>query len=552
MSATHPDPAPAGGTAPKPRAPSPFAPFRERAFLVLWLATVLSNVGTWMHDVAAGWLMTSLAPSPLMVAMVQAATTLPIFLFALPAGALADIVDRRKLLIGVQLLLAVVALALGIVVYQGFATPWLLLAFTFALGTGAALTAPAWQSIVPRLVPRPMLQPAVAMNSVGINISRAIGPALAGFIIVALGIAAPFLINAASYLLVVAALIWWRPRSGPQRTLPPEHLLGAIRAGLRYARASGPLRATLCRAVAFFVFASAFWALLPLIVRETLEAGPELYGILLACVGAGAVGGALALPALRAKIGPDRLTMAGTVGMAAVLVVAAVVREPVAVAAASLLAGASWIAVLTSLNVSAQIALPDWVRARGLSIFVMVFFGSMSVGSLIWGQMANVFGIPTALLVAATGALAMVPLTIRWKLHRGEALDLAPSMHWPAPIVADELDGDRGPVMVTVEYRIDPAHAEAFVAVMDELSRERRRDGAYEWQLFADASDSGRWLEYFLVASWLEHLRQHERVTVADRDLQNRVRAIHIGDTPPVVSHLIAPQRIRLARDGVS
>jgi MFS family permease len=547
MSATHPDPAPAGGTAPKPRAPSPFAPFRERAFLVLWLATVLSNVGTWMHDVAAGWLMTSLAPSPLMVAMVQAATTLPIFLFALPAGALADIVDRRKLLVGVQLALAVVALALGLVVYQGFATPWLLLAFTFVLGTGAALTAPAWQSIVPRLVPRPMLQPAIAMNSVGINISRAIGPALAGFIIVALGIAAPFLINAASYLLVVAALIWWRPSPGPQRALPPEHLFGAIRAGLRYARASGPLRATLCRAGAFFVFASAFWALLPLIVRETLAAGPELYGILLGCVGAGAVGGALLLPTLRAHVGSDRLTMGGTLGMALVLVVAATVRNPVAAAAASLLAGASWIAVLTSLNVSAQIALPDWVRARGLSIFVMVFFGSMSAGSLIWGQTANLVGIPASLVLAAAGAVLLLPLTRRWKLQQGEGLDLAPSMHWPAPVVAAEPDGDRGPVMVTVEYRIDPARADEFVAAMDGLSRERRRDGAYRWDLFADASDPGRYLEYFLVASWHEHLRQHERVTVADRDLQDRIRPFHVGAAPPVVSHFIAPLRGRRA-----
>lgn len=519
---------------------SAWSPFRHRAFVVLWTATVVSNVGTWMHDVGAGWLMTSLAPSPMMVALVQAATTLPIFLFALPAGALADIVDRRKILLTVSLFFAVVTAVLGSLVWLGLVTPWVLLVFTFLLGTGAAFTAPAWQAIVPKLVPHEDLQSAVALNSVGINISRAIGPALGGLIIATLGIAYPFLLNAVSFLCVIAALVWWKPPAQAARHLPAERFSGAIRTGLRYARANKPLRDTLVRAVAFFLFASAYWALLPLIARQVLGGGPELYGILLACVGAGAVGGALFLPKLKAWLGPDRLVAAGTLGTALVLVVFATIANDYAAAAVSLLAGASWIAVLSSLNVSAQVALPEWVRARGLSVFLMIFFGSMTIGSLIWGRTAEAFGIPATLLAAAAGAVLAAALSWRWKLQLGAALDLAPSMHWPAPMVAGEVEADRGPVMVTIEYRIDPANAPDFIAAAEELSQERKRDGAFSWGLFEDVAEPGRYLEYFLVESWLEHLRQHERVTHADRALQDHVQSFHRGDAPPRVTHLLA------------
>ena len=536
----------AAATAPKsapPTSASALAPFGHAAFAVLWTATVVSNIGTWMHDVAASWLMTSLSPSPLMVALVQTATTLPVFLFALPAGALADIIDRRKLLLAVQAMAGVVAAALGALVVLDRVTPVVLLVFTFLMGTGAAFVAPAWQAIVPKLVPREQLQPAVALNSVGINLSRAVGPALAGLIIATVGTWLPFLLNALTFVCVVAALLWWRPPPAPQRNLPPEHLFGALRAGLRYVRASVPLRATLARAVVFFVFASGYWALLPLIARELLGGGATLFGILLGCVGAGAVSGAMLLPNLRAVLGLDRLVAAGTIGTAATLLIFALVRDPYVAAATSLIAGASWIAVLSSLNVSAQTALPDWVRARGLSVFVTVFFGSMSLGSVIWGQLASVFGIPAALLAAAAGALVTLPLSLRWRLGQGEAPDLAPSMHWPAPAVSGELAGDRGPVMVTVEYRVEPAQATAFLAVMDELAGERRRDGAYAWGLFEDAAEPGRFLESFLVESWLEHQRQHERVTNADADVQAGARRFHLGEGGPIVQHFIAPTR---------
>ena len=522
-------------------APSAWAPFGQAAFVVLWTATVVSNIGTWMHDVGAGWLMTELSPSPLVVAAVQAATTLPVFLFALVAGAVADIVDRRKLLILVNTLMAGVAASLALLVALDLVTPVVLLVFTFLLGTGAAFMAPAWQAIVPRLVPRPQLSSAVALNSMGINVSRAVGPALAGFLIVALGLAAPFAVNAVSFLGIIAALLWWRPPPGPARRLPPERVGSAIRAGLRYAVNSGPLRATLIRAAGFFAFASAYWAMLPLIAREVLGGGPTLYGVLLAAVGAGAVLGALVLPKIRAILGPDRAVVAGTLGTAAVLVLFAVVPSMAVATIASALAGLSWITVLSSLHVSAQTALPDWVRARGLSIFLTVFFGAMAGGSLVWGQLASLAGIPTALLIAAAGACLAVPLTWRAKLSQGEAMDLAPSMHWPAPVAVTEEAAAHGPVMIQVRYDVAAADRDTFLDQMRDLARARRRGGGYDWTLMQDAADPERFVETWFEASWLDHLRHHERVTGTDRDLQERIRALHRGENAPRVAHFLSP-----------
>jgi MFS family permease len=520
---------------------SPWAPFAHLPFAVLWVATVISNVGTWMHDVASGWLMTSLSPSPLMVALVQAATTAPVFLLALPAGAFADLVDRRRLLLVVMAFLAIATLALGLLVLAGQINAWVLIGFTLVSGAGASFVAPAWQAIVPQLVPRAALQPAVALNSVGINISRAIGPALAGLIIASFGIAWPYLLNAASFLVVIAALLWWRPPPRPQSHLPAERFWSAVRAGLRYARSSGPLRSTLIRAVAFFLFASAYWALLPLIARQELGGGPELYGLMLGAMGLGAVAGAVVLPTLKARLGVDALVAVGTVGTALVLVVFALVRRPDAAVLASLLAGASWIAVLSSLNVSAQLALPDWVRARGLSIFITVFFGAMTLGSLIWGQLASLLGIPTTLAIAAAGALLGALVTFRWKLQQGAALDLSPSAHWPEPLVARNVEPDRGPVMVTIDYRIEPENAAAFLTAMAGLEAERRRNGAYAWGLFENAAEPGHYLEYFTEESWLGHLHHHDRVTEADRALQSSIRALQLGGRDPIVTHYLAP-----------
>jgi predicted MFS family arabinose efflux permease len=350
-------------------------------------------------------------------------------LFALPAGALADIVDRRRLLIAVQILMGLVAALLAVLVLVGAMTPWLLLAFTFIAGVGAALVAPAWQAIVPQLVPRSDLSAAVALNGVGINISRAIGPALAGLIISALGMSGPFFLNAASFIGVILALLWWRAAPAREQSLPVERFNNAIRLGLRYAHESRPLRATLGRSASFFLFASAYWALLPLIARDQVAGGPSFYGILLGMIGVGAVIGAFALPQLKVWLGPDLLMAAGAADTALALLIFALAREPVLALVASFLAGVTWIAVLSCLNVSAQVALPDWVRARGLAVFVTVMFGAMTLGSVIWGQAAESFGLPIALQAAAAGALVAIALTWRWKLQSGDGIDLAPSMH---------------------------------------------------------------------------------------------------------------------------
>lgn len=508
---------------------------------MLWTATVLSNIGTWMNDVGAAWLMTSLSPSPLMVAAVQAATTLPIFLFALPAGALADIVDRRRLLLVVNLLLALTAGLLALVVARGAMTAPLLLAFTFALGTGAAFVAPAWQAVVPKLVSPAQLPAAIALNSLGINVSRAIGPAMAGVLIASISIVAPFLLNALSFVVIVAALLWWRMPPAAARTLPPERMAQAIRAGLRYARHSGPLRAALLRALAFFLFASSYWALLPLVIRQQLGGGPTLYGVILGAIGAGAVSGALLLPRLRGRLGPNGTLLLGSMGTVIALLVFAWVAVPAAAVVGALIAGASWITVLSTLHVAAQTALPDWVRARGLSIFLTVFFGAMTLGSLAWGQLASMFGIALTLSIAALGALLALLLTARVRLDAAGPLDLAPSAHWPAPL-APTASHDRGPVLVQIEYQVQVEHRLEFLRVLQALGSARRRNGAFGWGVMEDAEDASRLIEYFFEASWLQHLRHHQRVTGDDRALQQRLREWLLPGSGPTVRHLLAPE----------
>lgn len=522
-------------------ASSAWSPFCHATFTVLWTATVISNVGTWMYNAASGWLMTSLNPDPLIVSLVQVATSLPMFLFAVPAGALADIIDKRRFLIVIESATTIVSAIIAALVWLSLVTPGTLLLFTFLLGAAAALTAPAWQSVVPQLVPKQDLSAAVAANSVGINISRALGPALAGVIIAGFEIAAPFWLNAISNLAIIGALLWWRsPPRAPNR-LPAEQFLRAIVTGFRHARHNRHLRATLIRAVGFFLFASAYWALLPLVARSQVAGGPELYGVLLGAIGAGAVGGAFILPWLKTKLGPDRLVAAGTIGTAITLVLFGLAREPVTALFASIIAGISWIAVLASLNVSAQVALPNWVRGRGLAMFVTVFYGAMTVGSAIWGQVAGMVGLPDTHFVAAVGALIAIPLTWHWKLQTGVGVDLTPSMHWPAPVISHEIEHDRGPVLVTIDYRIEPRNREAFLHALESLAQERRRDGAYAWSVFEDAAQEGRFLETFLVESWLEHLRQHQRVTNADRVLQKAVQKFH-AEGMPKVTHFIAAE----------
>ncbi|MEM6819059.1 MAG: MFS transporter [Pseudomonadota bacterium] len=524
---------------------SAWAPFRHSAFALLWTATLVSNIGTWMHDVGAGWLMTTLNPRPEVVTLVQAATTLPIFLFALFAGTLADRIDKRKLLVTVNLMLVAVIGSLAALVALERVTPVLLIVYTFVIGTGAAFMGPAWQSIVPELVPRDVLKPAIALNSMGLNISRAIGPAVAGFLITTVGLAAPFALNAVSHVLIVVPLLMWRRPAVKRAALPPEPLGAAMMTGLRHAAHNAPLKATLIRAVGFIVFASAYWSLLPLVARATPGGGAQLYGVLLTAIGAGAVFGALMLPKVRNRLDTNLVAAMGVVVTASAMLLLALISQLHMAVAAAFLGGLGWIAVLTSLNISAQTALPNWVRARGLAVFMMVFFGSMAIGSTLWGQVAGATSVDLALIVSAIGALLAIPLTWSSKLGQGEQLDLSPSSYWPAPAVSRDISQaeDRGPVMITIEYSISVSKSHEFLAAIHELSGERYRDGAYDWGVYQDVEHPERWVEWFLVSSWNEHLRQHERVTVHDQELQRAVRALHEAPEPPAVRHLLAPKR---------
>ena len=337
---------------------------------------------------------------------------------------------------------------------------------------------------------------------------------------------------------MIAVLLLWRPPASTVRGLPAERLGGAIRAGVRYARNNRPLRATLVRAVGFFLFASAYWALLPLVARNQLQGGPGLYGTLLAAIGAGAVGGAFLLHRARVRAGADGVVMLGEAGTALALVLFGMAREGWVAVVACLLAGISWIGVLATLNVSAQTVLPDWVRGRGLAAYVTVFFGTMTVGSALWGLVAERVGLAPTHYLAAAGALLALWLTRRWKLQSGPAADLTPSMHWPEPVLAPGVNEDAGPVLVTVEYRVPAEHREAFLTALGSLARERRRDGAYDWNLFQDSARPERMIETWLVDSWLEHMRQHRRVTRADQAIEQRVA--RFSREAPRITHYVA------------
>lgn len=349
-----------------------------------------------MHDIGAGWLMTSLSPTPVMVALVQTATTLPIFFLAMPAGALSDILDRRRYLVVIQIWMGCVAAFLGFLTLSGLTTAWVLVALTFAMGVGTAMMMPAWAAVVPELVPRQELQPAIALNSLGINVARAIGPALAGVIVSLAGTGAVFVLNAVSYLGVIVVLVRWQRQAAPTG-LPSERFLGAMRAGFRFARYAPELQAAVIRGLGFFLFASASWALLPLIARNLEAGGPQAFGILVGSIGAGAVAGAFVLPTLREKFSRDTLVAGATVLYAGALLVLATIDRLLPLTLAMAVSGMAWITVLSSLQVAAQMALPNWVRSRGLAVFMTIFMGSMALGSLLWGSVAQLYGIPQSL-----------------------------------------------------------------------------------------------------------------------------------------------------------
>jgi len=519
-------------------ATSPWSPFQHPVFRALWLANMVSNIGTFMQTVGAAWLMTSLSAMAVLVALVQAASIFPMFLLALPAGALADIIDRRRLLLATQTWMMAAAAVLAALTLLGATSPSVLLGFTFLLGLGAAMNAPAWQAIVPELVPRTELARAISLNGAGFNLSRAVGPALGGAMVAWAGAGATFILNAVSFLGVIVVLYRW-PRPISDAALPAERMAAAIHTGLRYVRHSPRLKAVLWRTGIFMIFTSSLWALLPLVVRNELGGSSADYGILLGCFGAGAVAGAALLPRMQRHI-PGEALLAGMTALAgAMIAVPALVPNLAALVVAMLLSGAAWLVIVSIFNVAIQIAVPAWVRARVLAVYMLVFAGGLSGGSAAWGAIATHQGIKAALLFSAGGLVLALLAAIRFRIILDEESDLTPSLHWPEPHLILEPRPEQGPVLITIEYVIEPGQSSQFTQAMRALSVIRRRDGAIRWGLFQDAANPGRFLETFIVETWMEHRRQHERMTVADRSIEEQAFAFHIGDGRPRVDHLL-------------
>lgn len=517
-------------------------PLRQSLFRGFLLASLVSNVGTWMHDVGASWLMASYTSSPLMVALVQAAMSLPIFLFALPAGALADILDRRRLLIATQCWMLLVAGLLAATVLTGTINPWILLSLTFLFSTGAALTGPAWQAVVPELVEPKELSSAVTLRDIFFNVSRIAGPAMGGFIIASTGepgkgAGVVFLLNSVSFLGVILVLFRWR-RMPRMNAVYPERITGAIRAGIRYVRHTEEVRNVLIRAGAFILFESALWATLPLFAQSELKISAGGYGVLLACLGVGAITGGAFFSYLRRRFSTNALISGATVLAAAMLIILASAQSFFLASLTIFMSGTAWLMIIMSFNITVLETVPEWVRSRAVAVFQFIFFGCFAGGSLIWGLTAKQIGMPGALVCAGFGLIIPLAVLSRYRISSKSNIKLKP-LGYPLPETSHEIKAKGGPVMVTVEHRIRRSDAKDFENAMQEVRRIRLRDGATQWWLFQDSAQPNRYVETFFVKSWAEHMRQHERMTVADFEIEQRARSYHSGDTPLITNHLI-------------
>lgn len=522
-----------------PQAPSAFAPLARPLFLALFLATAVSNVGAWMQDVGRAWLMTELTPSPVLVALVQGAAMAALAVFTLPAGVAADALDRRRILLWAQAWMLAASGLLGALALAGAMTPDLLLLLTFLSAAGAAFVTPAFQAALPEIVGEDDLPQAVMLNGISFNVARAVGPAIGGAAVAAFGAGAVFLLNALTFAGVLAVLLAWRPKPAAPSAAPRERALEALAAGLRYARSAPAMRGVLLRTLAFALPASALFALLPLVARAQPQAGPDAYGLLLAGLGAGSIAAGLVLPRLERRIGARHLLVGAACALAVGLLAAPL--DPALALAAMVVAGVGWMISMASLMVGAQVAAPGWVRGRAVSIFMLVFAGAMAVGAPLWGALAGAIGLAgalaaaAALLVAGAVATRSAPLATA----RDASADVVGAT-WPAPAVAGEPGIARGPVHITIEYRVAPGRESEFLGLMDEIAATRRATGTLSWRLWAHGAEPGRWLETNLVGSWGEHLRQRARQTAETRDLEARVHATLDPQTPFVVTHWFA------------
>ena len=523
-------------TSPKRETASLWRPLRTPIFRQLLLADVVSDVGTFMQGVGAAWLMVSLGAGPMYVALTQTASSLPFFLLALPAGSIGDIVDRRKLILYTEAWMVCVAAALAVVTLTGVVTPWLLLALTFALSAGDAFETPTWRAVLPELVAKDDLPAASALNGIEFNIARAVGPALAGVLIATAGVGAAFLVNVASFAGVILVVARWK-RLVHERTAPPETVGGATVAAIRYVRYASAIRAPMLRSGVVMFFASASFALLPTVAHDVSNSAIG-YGILLGCFGAGAVGGALLMQPARARWSTEAIASMAVAVLGAAIVATGRVHVLGGLIVVMLVSGAAWIVFISLVSALVQNLAPDWVRARVLAVFMLVSQGGMAAGSALWGRVGAGAGVETALLWAGLGTIATTALGLLARLPDMTA-DVSPWNHWRVPAIVRDVvpELERGPVLVTLEYLVDPQNAKEFVRAMHRYGRVRRRDGASRWGIFRDLEHPDVYLETFLVSSWAEHLRQHERSTREDRDLEDRLKGY--ARSEPKVRHLI-------------
>ena len=515
---------------------SAFAPLRGAVFRMLWFTWLAANTTMWMNDVAAAWLMTSLAPSPLWVALVQTASTLPVFLLGLPSGALADILDRKRYFMITQFWVAAIATVLCVTVLLGEMSAPLLLALTFANGVGLAMRWPVFAAIVPEVVPRPQLPAALALSGVAMNTSRIVGPLVAGAIIASAGTAWVFVLNAVLSLAAGFVIMRWR-REHKESPLGRERLASAIRVGVQFVRQSSRMRGILLRISLFFLHSTALLALLPLIARALPGGGAGTFTLLLAAMGTGAIAAALMMQRIRKLMPLQTLLFAGTALQATAAVTVAFAPSIYLAVPAMIVSGVAWISVANSLTVAAQMALPDWVRARGMSIYQMALMGSTAAGAALWGQIATWTSIHHSLAICAGTSIVLMVLALRLAPDRGIEEDLTPSRVFKMPQA--QAAPQAGRIQSNIEYRIDPARATEFLALMQESRRSRMRQGALDWQLLHDLYDPGRFVEQVTDESWTEHLRRFDRVTAADVQLRDRKLALHIAPDAPQVTRLL-------------
>ena len=522
---------------------STWAPLRSPIYRALWIAQLVSNLGTWMQTVGAQWMLVGDPRAAVLVPLVQTATTLPVMLLALPSGVLADLVDRRRLLIATQAAMAAGVGVLACLTGAGLATPAVLLTLLFLIGCGAALTGPAWQAIQPELVPREQIPAAAALGSISMNGARAVGPAIAGALVSLSGPTLVFALNAVSFVGIVVVLFFWR-RPVVERKLPAERPIAALSAGGRFIRSAPMIRRVLLRAVLFIAPGSALWGLLAVIAKDQLGQSSSGYGLMLGALGAGAVLGAVVLDPLRRLFGQNGLLIVAALGFAAATTVLALVQHVAVVLAALVIGGMAWLSTLATMNAAMQLSLPGWVRARGLSVYQLVFMGGQAIGSLLWGLLAGATSSVTALLVSAVLLVFCAVSAWWWPLHaRTGDLDLTPSAHWPEPALIFEPEPLDGPVLVLTRYRVQPENEEEFFAAMARLGRSRQRSGASQWRVFRNIEKDSTFVEAFIVRSWGEHLHQHHtRLTGQDLIIEQAVERYTDGES--VSQHLIAVEPV--------